>query len=202
MRTTTRLALLATATLALAPTFGVLASARPALEPPSRSQLERLYELDPYVRYFTARTYGPQQTRVPANYIRALILTESGTDVMARSPVGARGLTQIMPPTAREALDELARDGGEFAFVDSRIYEQFAEDDLFDPAVNILIACHLTAKYLAKYDQDTDLVVSAWNAGPTAVARHGRRPPPYPETLTTIARVNHYVRFLRGTSIY
>jgi len=178
------------------------AQARPTWEPPSNRQLLRLYQLDPYIRYFTARTYGPRDTTVPADYIRALILTESGGNWLAQSGKGARGLTQIMPATAREALRELASHGDEYAFVDDTLLEDFSDEDLYDPAINILIACHITAKYRARYKESTELVVSAWNAGPTAVARHGYRPPPYIETLTSIARVENYMRFFAGTAVY
>lgn len=53
---------------------------------PIRAQLERLSAAEQYIAYFTSLSYGPSDARVSADYIRALILTESGADPQARSP--------------------------------------------------------------------------------------------------------------------
>jgi soluble lytic murein transglycosylase-like protein len=163
---------------------------------PTRTQLDRLNRYEPYVRYFTSLTYGPNHARVSADYIRALILVESAGLRMAESNRGARGLTQILPETALLALAELAREGRNYLYVDERVFRNFDPDDLYDPALNILIACHLSASYHAMYDGDTELIVSAWNAGPGAVARYGNRPPPYNETQGMIGRILRYLVYL------
>src|SRR3989304_2063400 len=82
---------------------------------------------------------------------------------------GARGVTQILPSTARSVLRTLASMDHDFRYIDEGVFERFEPDDLHDPALNILIACYLTATYQAMYDGRTDLVISAWNAGPGAV---------------------------------
>ena len=169
---------------------------------PSRSQLRRLYYLEPYIRYFTSLSYGPEGARVPADYIRALILTESAGDTWTRSVTGARGLTQILPSTARAVLAELGESGYDYLYVDEKAFEEFDADDLYDPALNILIACYLSATYHARYEGRTELVVSAWNAGPGAVARYGNEPPPYRETRDLISRVKGYMTYLGATEIY
>ncbi len=166
---------------------------------PSRAQLRRLYYLEPYIRYFTSLSYGSESSQVPADYIRALILTESAGDTWAHSVKGARGLTQILPSTAREALRELKESDYDYLYIDEKVFADFEADDLYEPAVNILIACYLSATYHAKYEGRTDLVVSAWNAGPGAVARYGNEPPPYRETRDLISRVMGYMSYL-GTS--
>jgi soluble lytic murein transglycosylase-like protein len=148
------------------------------------------------VRYFTSLTYGPNHARVSADYIRALILVESAGLRTAESPRGAKGLTQILPQTAQLALAELARDGVDYLYIDERVFRNFHPDDLYDPALNILIACHLSATYHAMYDGDTELIVSAWNAGPGAVARYGNQPPPYDETRGMIGRILGYLTYL------
>lgn len=179
------------------------ASTSDALEPfskPSREQLRRLERLDPYVEYFTSLTYGPEEAMVSSDFIRALILIESGGKPQARSKMGARGVTQILPSTARSALGQLAGTRN-FRFVDERVFEAFHPDLLEDPAINILIACHLSATYHAMYDGRTDLVAAAWNAGPGAVARYGNRPPPYPETLKLIKRLERTIRYLDGLQV-
>jgi soluble lytic murein transglycosylase-like protein len=168
---------------------------------PTRSQLRRLHHLDPYIRYFTSLPYGPGGARVPADYIRALILTESGGDKWAHSGKGARGLTQIIPTTGRRALAELAREHYDYLYVDERVFHSFDADHLYDPALNILIACYLSATYHELYGGRTDLVVAAWNAGPGAVRRYGNQPPPYPETRDLITRVIAYMDFLETMDV-
>jgi len=174
----------------------VSASSVSSRQRPSRSQLLRLYHLEPYIRYFTSLSYGSEAARVSPNYIRALILSESSGWHGARSGKGARGVTQIIPSTARAVLAELSRQGRDFLYVDEAVFDRFEPDDLYDPALNILIACYLSATYNAKYDGKTDLVVSAWNAGPGAVARYGNRPPPFKETLSMIGRIKGLMDYL------
>jgi soluble lytic murein transglycosylase-like protein len=178
--------------------IGILPLRASAMEPsshPSAEQLQRLQELEPYVRYFTSLSYGPQRARISSEFIRALILIESGADPEARSPMGARGVAQILPSTGRAALRALSgtRD---FLFVDEKAFHRFEPELLSDPAINILIACYLAATYDEMYDGRTDLVVAAWNAGPGAVARFGNEPPPYRETLKLIKRVEHTMDYL------
>jgi soluble lytic murein transglycosylase-like protein len=65
--------------------------------------------------------------------------------------------------------------------------------DLYDPAVNLLLASFLIAQYNVEFDGRLDLVVAAWNAGKGAV-KNGR-PPAYGETLDLIGKVNAYFVF-------
>jgi soluble lytic murein transglycosylase-like protein len=164
---------------------------------PSAEQLKRLEDLDPYISYFTSIKYGGPDVHISRDYIRALILTESGADPGARSPFGARGVTQILPATARSVLKILEQSGRDFRFIDENVFDSFEPEDLHDPALNILIACYLNATYRAMYDGRTDLVVSAWNAGPGAVARYGNSPPPFPETRHLIKRVKDTLGYLQ-----
>jgi soluble lytic murein transglycosylase-like protein len=168
---------------------------------PSRAQMRRLQNLEPYIRYFSSLDYGIGYANVPADYIRALILVESGADRHAYSPKGARGVTQIIPSTAMRVVEDLASMGRDFLFVDEGIFDSFQADDLYNPALNILIACYLTANYHLQYEGRTDLVVSAWNAGPGAVARYGNAPPPYPETRGAIRRIKYYMDFFEGLQV-
>ena len=165
-----------------------------SLQQPSEAQLQRLKHLEPYIRYFSSLTY--HGARVSPDYIRALILTESGGDRWAMSGKGARGLTQIIPSTAKYVAEDLLDVGYDFLYVDERVLEGFGDDDLFDPAINIMMACYLSATYHARYEGSTELMVSAWNAGPGAVSRYGNKPPPYPETQAMIARLTGYISYL------
>lgn len=164
---------------------------------PSPAQLERLSELEPYIRYFTSLSYGPAGTKVPADYIRALILTESGADTSAQSTKGARGLTQITSTTAARVASDLKEAGVDYLYIDEAMFDEFHADHLHDPALNILMACYLNATYHDWYDGRRDLMISAWNAGPGAVRRYGNEPPPYPETQATIFKVESYLSYLQ-----
>ena len=168
---------------------------------PNPQQLKRLQDLEPYISYFTSLTYGGEKANISRAYIRALILIESGGDTTARSPFGARGVTQILPATARSVLSQLAGLRRDFRFIDEKVFTRFQAEDLHDPALNILIACYLNATYHAMYDGRTDLVIAAWNAGPGAVARYHNRPPPFAETRDLIARLEHMIEYLDRTEL-
>lgn len=97
-------------------------------------------------------------TGLPAALIDAVIRTESGYRPHAVSRVGAKGLMQLMPGTARE----------------------MGVGDAFDPRQNILGG----ARYLRRmYDRfgSLELAIAAYNAGPAKVARY-RGIPPFKET--------------------
>ena len=79
--------------------------------------------------------------------IRAVIRVESNYDKNAVSRVGAMGLTQLMPKTALE----------------------LSVDKPFDIDENINGGTKYLKMMIDKYDGDLDKVLSAYNAGPTAV---------------------------------
>lgn len=163
--------------------------------PPSRAQLTRLAHFEKYIEYFTSLPYGPAKSKVSSSYIRSLICAESSANPQARSHKGARGLSQIMPETGRIAARKLYESGADFEFVDERRLKHLRAEDLYDPAINILIASYLSATYLDQFLGRHDLVISAWNAGPGAVQAHGNRPPPYRETHQLMARVRGYMTY-------
>lgn len=106
-----------------------------------------------------ARAFG-----IPEALFLALIQQESGWNRDALSPVGAIGLAQLMPGTARDL-----------------------GVDPHDPIQNI----HGGAKYLrAQYDTfgTWRLALAAYNAGPGAVRKHGGVPP-YSETRNYVTRI-------------
>jgi len=89
---------------------------------------------------------------VPREIFAAMVMTESNFDTAARSHVGAIGLTQLMPATAREI-----------------------GVDPHDPHQNL----EGGARYLKQqYDRfgEWPLALAAYNSGPTRVARLGRIP--------------------------
>jgi hypothetical protein len=103
---------------------------------------------------------------VPDELIYAVIEVESDGETRARSHDGALGLMQLMPQTA----------------------EYLGVDDPLDPKQNIFGGTKYLNRMLARFDGDLDRALAAYNAGPTAVDRHGGIPP-YDETRQFVQRV-------------
>ncbi len=90
-----------------------------------------------------------------------LVKTESGFKNEATSHVGAIGLTQLMPATARWLKPGTTR------------------SDLRDTETNLSIGFKYLADLIEKYDGDTELALLAYNRGPGTVDRllkRGRNP--------------------------
>jgi hypothetical protein len=95
---------------------------------------------------------------------------ESRFDHRAVSPRGAIGVLQVMPHVAWEK------------------YEVSAEK-LFDPDVNIRIGLTFMKSLLRRFDQNLDLSLAAYNAGPTKVVEAGYQVPPIRQTQEYVKRV-------------
>ena len=78
---------------------------------------------------------------------------ESRFDPEAKSPAGARGLGQLMWPTAQEVAEELGI--------------KITKPDLVNVKVNLKISSHLFRKHLTKYNGNVTLELVAYNAGPS-----------------------------------
>jgi soluble lytic murein transglycosylase-like protein len=120
-----------------------------------------------------AKAYDPiieaaaSKNRIAPELLRAVIVVESGFNARAVSKVGARGLMQLMPETARK----------------------YGVRNVFDPAQNIHAGARLLADLSIRYRNDLELVLAAYNAGEAAVERHGRGIPPFSETRRYVPRV-------------
>lgn len=87
------------------------------------------------------------------NLVLSLIRQESAFNKEAKSRVGARGLMQLMPYTAK------------------RFVRYKKKDELFDPTLNVIAGTKYLKKLLKKFDGNIVLALSSYNAGPTKVGR-------------------------------
>lgn len=115
---------------------------------------------------------------VDPTLIKAIIKTESNFNHRAVSPMGARGLMQLMPTTAA-AL---------------RVKDSFHPENNIDGGVRYL-------RYLLTlFNGNLPLVLAAYNAGENAVLRYNNRIPPYQETQNYVRRVLHHLNRYSSTN--
>ncbi len=105
---------------------------------------------------------------VRADLVRAVMQVESGFNPSARSPKGAMGLMQLMPSTAK----------------------QYGVKNAFNPAENVRAGVAYLRELLDRYQNNEELALAAYNAGPGAVDKHGQNVPPYRETKSYVAQIN------------
>jgi soluble lytic murein transglycosylase-like protein len=117
------------------------------------------------------------QHRVDPALVYAVMRAESNYNPNAVSEKGAVGLMQIMPDTGR-------RFG-------------LKEKELRVPGKNIRTGVQYLSELITLFDGDLRLAVAAYNAGENAVIRHGRRVPPYAETIAYVPRVLRVYEELR-----
>ncbi|MED5262857.1 MAG: lytic transglycosylase domain-containing protein [Myxococcota bacterium] len=166
-----------------APTPAEVATAPPPIERHENisiedrifSQLEQHRKRMPHPELrFLAKTIV-EEARTHAmdpGLILAVIQVESGCRHRAVSPVGARGLMQVMPSTGAAIAKKLS-------------LEWKGEDSLFDPRFNI----KLGVAYLAELEQrygDIRKALVAYNWGPTRVDRMLRLGKTLPRTYVEI----------------
>lgn len=140
-----------------------------------------------YTPSSTARTYSSSTSlsydsyiqgagyrySVDPDLIKAIIRVESDFNRYAVSRVGAQGLMQLMPDTAKE----------------------MNVSDPFDPMENIYGGTLYMHNLLKMFKGDVRLALAAYNAGPTAVKK-ANDIPRYPETIRYVKKVlAHYKRY-------
>jgi soluble lytic murein transglycosylase-like protein len=161
-----------------------------------QNEIKKLARYDHLIRYFADFSYFVPKHKVSPNFIRALILAESGANPKAVSNRKAIGLGQIIYSTGKKAARELSESKTRFRYVTKPTLQALKEKDLFDPAVNVLLTCYLIAKYNYKFDGRLELVVSAWNAGENTDSLAEGKHAPYRETEDLIGKINNYYIYL------
>ncbi|MDR0272011.1 MAG: lytic transglycosylase domain-containing protein [Clostridiales bacterium] len=126
---------------------------------------------DEYMRAAIESEIEAAATRhnIDPNLIRAVIRAESNYRYDAVSHAGAMGLMQLMPGTAAS----------------------LGVTDPFNIGQNINGGTEYLRKMLDMFNEDVDLALAAYNAGPGAVQRHDGIPP-FAETQNHVPRVRQY----------
>lgn len=121
-----------------------------------------------------------EEFNVSPSLVAGVIYVESHYNPKATSRVGARGLMQIMPATARGISNRLSDVG-------------FTEDKLYEPATNIRYGTFYLHELLDGYGNNLDLVLAAYNGGGAVanrLAASGTSAIPL-ETASFIVKVKH-----------
>ncbi|NVK38261.1 MAG: transglycosylase SLT domain-containing protein [Gammaproteobacteria bacterium] len=98
-----------------------------------------------------------KKNNINKNWIYGIARQESAFMQDARSPVGATGLMQLMPSTART--------------ISRRMRVAYSSKRLTDPSYNIQLGSHYLHSLLKRFDGNRILATAAYNAGPGNVKR-------------------------------
>lgn len=120
-------------------------------------------EIEGYIKKYS-KEYG-----VDENLVRSVVKAESGFNPNAKSPVGAIGLMQLMPATARS----------------------MGVNDPYNAEQNIQGGTKYLKGLLDRFGGDKEKAVAAYNAGAGAVNKYGGVPP-YRETQNYVKKVLGY----------
>lgn len=123
-------------------------------------------------RYDDMISRAAERYRIDSALVKAVIKAESNFNHRAVSPVGAKGLMQLMPATAATL----------------QVQDSFHPENNIDGGVRYL-------RYLMNlFNGNLPLVLAAYNAGENTVLRYNYHIPPYQETQTYIKRVLGYFK--------
>ena len=101
--------------------------------------------------------------RLPVDVVYGMIRQESAFDLSAQSHVGARGLMQLMPATARE--------------ISRRFGIPFSVAGLDEPDLNVRLGTAYFRQMLDTFDGNLELALAGYNAGPNRIRRMWKNAP-------------------------
>ncbi len=96
---------------------------------------------------------------IPLSYALAITRQESAFDTMIQSPVGASGLMQLMPATAKETAKKINN------------ITYYSPSQLFEPTTNIQLGTYFLNSVYLQNDNNRILSSAAYNAGPGRVKK-------------------------------
>lgn len=110
------------------------------------------------IKYAESIHQHARENQLDPAIVLGLIRRESAFDEKARSPVGARGLMQIMPKTGRQIAKSLKE-------------KWRSEKVLYDPDVNVRFGSFYYKQLLDRFNGHYALAAAAYNAGPHRVIK-------------------------------
>lgn len=106
-------------------------------------------------------THHATEQGLDPDLVFAVIEAESSWDWRAESPLGAKGLMQVMP----------------IALADVKRLEDIGDGNLFEVDYNLHVGTLYLSYLLDRFDGEVALAVAAYHMGPTAVAKGQRKYP-------------------------
>ena len=119
-----------------------------------------------------------QRNSVDPLLLYSIMHQESSFKARAMSNKGARGLMQLMPPTAA----------------------RFGVSNIWDPRQNIEGGARYMRFLLELFSGDVSLALAGYNAGEGAVMKYGYQVPPYSETQEYVRRIGRRYSLIRDPS--
>ncbi|HEX2644250.1 MAG TPA: lytic transglycosylase domain-containing protein [Thermoanaerobaculia bacterium] len=136
----------------------LLREAFPALGGPRQSTVpEEILRAYYPLEYGDTIAAAAAEVGLPPYLVAGIIRQESAFDPRATSPVGARGLMQLMPATARE--------------MSSKVGLPYAPESLYRPEVSIRLGAAYFREVLDGFDGNVALALAGYNGGPNRIRR-------------------------------
>jgi cell wall-associated NlpC family hydrolase len=154
---------------------GVDATATDPVTPTTATPVDTAAPTDASTQYDSLIQQAARDQGVDPALLKGLVQAESGFNNSSVSSVGAQGLTQLMPDTARG----------------------LGVTNSFDPLQNLEGGARFLAGALKRFGGNEQLALAAYNAGPAAVERYGGIPP-FAETQAYVPRVFGYAAQYRA----